>query len=474
MHKLFRGLIPRKRSESSPHESERQRIPQPFIKKRAPSGRGAMEQPNITSYGPAALTPRFWMLVVLTGIAAGLFGDLMMVILFNVQHIAFGYHSGTLQDATLRAARSRRVLVLAIAGFIGAIGWYLIRRYMKNEKTDFDDAVWSGGGELGFKRSLLTSSLAELVIGMGASIGREAAPKLMGGVSGSVLGKWAGLSPAQRSLLVACGGGAGFAAVYNVPLGAALFTAEVLCGSLALPIILPALVCSIISTATAWIYLPDRATYLNIPDYHTTASLVIWAVIVAPIIGILTAAYIRLIGWVSHHRTKGRQIFLSFPMAMLVLGLIGCFYPQLFGNGKDMAHSAFLGGGSLLFLFAMSALKPLVTSMTIYGGGSGGLFTPSLSIGAVLGGFLGGIWLLVWPGTPLGAFAMVGAVAMLSASMQAPLAALALVLELTHSGFQLIVPMMGASVIATIVAWHIDGYSIYSIRLPAADGAGGE
>ncbi|HUY07443.1 MAG TPA: chloride channel protein [Acidimicrobiales bacterium] len=474
MSEFFRGLFSNGGSASPAPESERQRIPQPLIKKRAPSGRGAMEQPNLTSYGPAALTPRFWLMIILTGIAAGLFGDLMMLILFSVQHIAFNYHSGSLQDAAIRLARSRRVLVLVIAGFIGAIGWYLIRRYMKNEKTDFDDAVWSGGGELGFRRSLLTSSLAELVIGMGASIGREAAPKLMGGASGSVLGKWAGLTPAQRSLLVACGGGAGFAAVYNVPLGAALFTAEVLCGSMALPIILPALVCSIISTATAWIYLPDRATYLNIPDYHTTTSLLIWSVLIGPVIGVVTAAYIRLLGWVSHHRTKGRQIFISFPMAMLVLGLVGCFYPQLFGNGKDMAHSAFIGGGSLVFLFAMASLKPLVTSMTIYAGGSGGLFTPSLSTGAVLGGFLGGIWLLIWPGTPLGAFAMVGAVAMLSASMLAPLAALALVLELTHSGFQLIVPMMGASVIATIVAWHIDGYSIYSIRLPAAGETGGD
>lgn len=474
MPEFFRGRFSGSRGDVSPKESERERIPQPFIKKRTASGRGAMEQPNLTSYGPAALTPTFWLLVVLTGIAAGLFGDFLMWILFNVQHLAFNYHTGSLQDAALRATRSRRVLVLAIGGLIGGTGWYLIRRYMKKEKTDFDDAVWSGGGELGFKRSLLTSSLAEVVIGMGASIGREAAPKLMGGASASVLGRWAGLTPAQRSLLVACGGGAGFAAVYNVPLGAALFTAEVLCGSLALPIILPALVCSIVSTATAWLYLPDRATYLNIPDYHTTTSLFIWAILVGPVIGVLTAAYIRLMGWVSHHRTKGAQMLFAFPMAMLVLGLVGLAYPQLFGNGKDMAHSAFLGGGSLLFLLAMSALKPLVTSMTIYAGGSGGLFTPSLSIGAVLGGFLGGLWLLIWPGTPLGAFAMVGAVAMLSASMQAPLAALALVLELTHSGFQLIVPMMGASVIATIVAWHIDGYSIYSIRLPAAGETGGE
>jgi H+/Cl- antiporter ClcA len=99
------------------------------------------------------------------------------------------------------------------------------------------------------------------------------------------------------------------------------------------------------------------------------------------------------------------------------------------------------------------------------GGGSGGLFTPTLSNGAVLGGFLGGAWSLLWHGTPIGAFAMVGAAAMLGASMQAPLTALALVLELTHSGFQIMVPMMVALVIATAITRHVDGYSIYSARL---------
>lgn len=433
-----------------------------------------MEQPNNTHEGEATLSLKFWLMVVLTGIASGLFGDFLMWILFGVQHIAFDYHTGSLQSAVERVSADRRVIVLSIAGIVGAIGWYLVRQYMKSEKTDFDDAIWHGDGQLGFRRSIATSVVAEVVIGMGASIGREAAPKLTGGASASVLANWARLSPAQRKLLVACGGGAGFAAVYNVPLGAALFTAEVLCGSIALPVILPALACSCIATATAWLYLPNHATYLHIPNYRTTASLLVWAVCVGPVIGVLSAAYIRIIGWVSHHQVRNKNIFVSFPIAMLILGLIGIAYPQLFGNGKDMAQSVFLGGGSLVFLFALSALKPMVTAMTIGAGGVGGLFTPSLSLGAVLGGFLGGSWTLLWGGTPLGAFAMVGAVATLSAAMQAPLASLLLVLELTHSGFQLIAPMMVATVIATLVTRHIDGYSIYSIRLPSTGEDTGE
>jgi CIC family chloride channel protein len=448
-------------------ESERLRMPQPVIKRRIASGRGAMEQPNATSDGDAALTPIFWVMVALTGVATGLFGDLLMWILFGVQHLAFDYHSGELQAAAERAPDLRRVLSLVIAGVIGGVAWFLVRRYMKGEKSEIDDAVWSGDGSLGLRRSFTTSVISEAVIGMGASLGREAAPKLMGGVSGSVLATWARLSPAQRRLLVACGGGAGLAAVYNVPLGGALFTAEILCGSLTLPTILPALACSWIATATAWLYLPAHATYLDIPAYQFTASLLVWALLAGPVIGLLSSAYIRLIGWVSHHRVNGSRILVTLPLAFLVLGLVGIKYPQLFGNGKDMAHSVFLGGGGLMFLFALLVLKPVVTALCLGAGGSGGIFTPTLSTGAVLGGFLGEAWSLAWPGSAVGAFAMVGAVAMIGASMQAPLTALVLVLELTHSGFQLMVPMMAATVTATVVARHLDGYSIYSARLQA-------
>jgi H+/Cl- antiporter ClcA len=93
--------------------------------------------------------------------------------------------------------------------------------------------------------------------------------------------------------------------------------------------------------------------------------------------------------------------------------------------------------------------------------------TPTLATGAVLGGLVGLAWSLAWPGSPVGAYAMTGAAAMIGASMQAPLTALALVLELTHSGFSLMVPMMAATVGATVVTRHIDGYSIYSARLLA-------
>ena len=444
---------------------ERQRIPAPFIKRRMASGRGAMEQPNVTHDGETPLTPVFWVAVVLTGIATGLFGDLLMAILGLAARAAFHYRSGSYQAAVAASTDVRRVGSLLVAGVIGAVGWYLLRRYLRREKAEIDEALWSGDGTLDVRRSVLSSVLSEIVVGLGASIGREAAPKLMGGVSGSVVSQWFKLSTAQRKLLVACGGGAGLAAVYNVPLGGAVFAAEILYGSFTLPIMLPALACSFIATMVAWLGLSNGPTYADIPSFHFSGSLMVWSIPAGFIIGILAVLYVRLIGWTSHHRASGSSVLWIMPLAFTVVGVLGIWYPQLFGNGKDMAHQALLGVGGAGLLFALFALKPLVTALTLGSGASGGLFTPFLSTGAMLGAFLGVVWSHLWPGTPVGAFALVGAAAMVGASMQAPLTGLVLLLELTHSGFNIVVPMMAATAIATFIVRQIDGYSIYSARL---------
>src|ERR1700684_2222007 len=451
----------------------RVRVPPPLISRRLPSGRGATEQPNVTGDGDAALTPRFWAMVGATGVAAGVFGDLMMLLLVPLQHLAFGYHSGSFEAAVERTGDVRRLVVLLAAGAFGGLAWYLLRRYTAGKKSELDDVVWTEGSKLSFRRSLGTSLISEVVIGMGASIGRENAPKLMGGACASVLADRARLSRAQRQLLMACGGGAGLAAVYNVPLGGALFTAEIMMGSVSMPVVLPALACSGIATVTGWLYLPDHATYLDVPDYRFSAPLMVWALLAGPLIGLVACGYIRLIGWITHHQLSGKAVLVGPLAAFGILALIAFRYPQLLGNGKDMAHDAFLGTGGLALLLALFALQLLVTALCLGSGASGGLFTPTLSTGAVLGGAAGIAWSLAWPGSPAGAYAVVAAAAMLGAAMQAPLTGLVLMLELTSGGFGIVVPMVAATVTATVVARKVDGYSIYTARLRARSGAGG-
>ena len=125
-------------------------------------------------------------------------------------------------------------------------------------------------------------------------------------------------------------------------------------GSVSVPVVLPALACSGIATATAWLYLPDRATYLDVPYYRFTVPLLVWALLAGPLIGLIASGYIRLIGWVTHHQASGRAALFAPVVAFGILGLIGFAYPQLFGNGKDMAHDAFLGTGGLAVLLPLA------------------------------------------------------------------------------------------------------------------------
>jgi chloride channel protein, CIC family len=314
-------------STTSEGESERLRVPQPLIKKRIASGRGAMEQPNVTGDGDARLTAPFWLAVVVTGVATGLLGDALMAILNQAEVFAYHYHGGNYAAAVAAVPALRRVVMLVVAGGFGAGAWYLIRKYLRHERSEIDDAVWSHDGELSFRRSALTSIVSEIVIGLGASIGREAAPKLMGGASGSVVAHWFALTPAQKRLLVACGGGAGLACVYNVPLGGAIFTAEVLLGSFAIPVVMPALLCSLVATATAYLTLSTRPTYANIPVFATTPSLMTWSVLAGLATGLLAVVYIRFIGWASYRRPKGPHVLWVMPLTFALVGLVGIWRP---------------------------------------------------------------------------------------------------------------------------------------------------
>ncbi|WP_265445676.1 chloride channel protein [Flexivirga meconopsidis] len=425
-----------------------------------------MSQPNVTGDGEAALTWQFWAAIVVTGVAAGLLGGLLMLLLRAVSWLAYG--ASDLPDfarAVQDASPWGRVWPLLLAGVIGGVGWYVLRRYTPGRRTDVDDILWTGHGRLSLTRSTGTSVLSEIVVGLGASLGREAAPKLMGAVAGNLLAERLHFTPAQVRLMVACGAGAGFACVYNVPLGAALFTAEVLVGAVNLPVVLPALACCAVSTATAWLILPNQAVYVGVPQVTTTVGLVVFALVIGPIVGGVAAAYVRLIGIVSHHAVRGRWLLVTPLLAFSVLALLGLKYPLLYGNGSDSAHLALLGGGSVSLFVALTILKPLVTVMCLGSGASGGLFTPVLATGAALGAVVGTLWNDAWGGTAITAYVLVTAAAMMGAGMQAPLAGVALMLELTHTGVAVLVPIIAATMIATAVSRWIDGYSIYSARL---------
>jgi CIC family chloride channel protein len=263
---------------------------------------------------------------------------------------------------------------------------------------------------------------------------------------------------------VASGAGAGFAAIYNVPLGGALFALEVLLGTVALPLVLPALATSVIATAVAWITLGTSPTY-RLPPYALHPTQMAWALLVGPVIGVVAVVWVRLVQRAGAMRPTGWGRFAAPLIVFTILGVVSIQYPQLLGNGKGVVQLAALGSLSLGLLCVLLVLKPLATLACLGAGSPGGLFTPSLTVGVLLAGVLGTVWNHIWPGATLGSYAIIGGGAFLAASMQGPLSGVVLVLELTRNFDSLMAPTLVAVIEATVIARRLGAPSIYSARL---------
>jgi H+/Cl- antiporter ClcA len=439
------------------------------IRKTLPGTDRATAQPNDPASATfAGFSPRFWVIVVLTGVLTGLAAGLLMLILRAVQHLCYGYSFGTFLDAVKKASFGRRMLVLLGAGLLTSGGLWALRKAPGGRAGRLEESIWFHSGRLSVFKTLAQGVLSITIVGMGASLGRENAPKQAGSAFASWLARHGGLSLAETRLLVACGTGAGMAAVYNVPLGGALFALEVLLGTLSLPLIPPALATSFIATAVSWLLLPAEPTY-GIATYPVTAPLMAWALWFGPVAGLASVAWVRLIIFAARHRPRNGRLELLGPFVVFAaLGLVALQFPQVLGNGKDIAALAFIGALGLPLMLALTFLKPLATAACLGCGAPGGLFTPSISFGAMLGGVLGGAWAWAWPGAQPGSYAMIGATAVLAGSMQAPIAAIVLMIELTRRINTIMVPILVAVAGAALVARAIDRRSAYSGRIDAA------
>jgi CIC family chloride channel protein len=422
-------------------------------------------QPNVTGRGiVAGYTLRFWTIVATIGVATGIAASALVGLLRLVEHVAYGYRKGPFLDGVQAAAGWRHVVALLIAALLVAGGTVVLGRLPTSGGTEVSEALWLRGGRLDPVPSLARGVLSIVTVALGVSLGREAAPQLAGASAASWLSEWAGLPVWQRRLLVASGAGAGFAAVYNVPLGGALFALEVLLGTVALPLVLPALATSVIATAVAWIFLGTGPTY-NLPHYALHPSQLAWAVVAGPILGVAAIAWVRIVQRAAALRPRRWGRLLAPLIVFGVLGVVSIQYPQLLGNGKGIVQLEALGSLSLGMLCVLFALKPLATAACLGAGSPGGLFTPTLTIGVLIAGVLGTLWSHLWPGAAVGSYALIGGAAFLAAAMQGPLSAVVLVLELTRNFDSLMAPTLVAVIEATVIARRLGAPSIYSARL---------
>ena len=405
--------------------------------------------------------------MVLTGIATGIGAAILTSILEVVQYISWGGSPTDVLEAAQHATPWRHIVVLLGAALVTGVGQKLLKRLSSGNGIDTTQAIWFQAGRMPTLLTLGSALLSVIIVGMGVSLGREGAPKQAGAVFANLVSDREGLPDEQRRLLVACGAGAGMGAAYGVPLGGALFALEVMRGKLALRYVLPALFTSLIAVGVSWLALPDAPTYV-IPSYAISASVMLWALFAGPIAGLASVGYVRMVTWADRHRPQGWQRYTLPVIIMTSLGVVSIWFPQILGNGKDVSELAFTGKVAPVLFLTLLLLKPAATLLCMRSGAPGGMFTPSLTAGAMLGGVLGHAWSYLWPGVPPGLFALLGAGAVLAATTQGPISAVVLMLELTGRDRSFILPLLLIVFTATIVSRSIEPRSIYDARLSDA------
>lgn len=395
---------------------------------------------------------------VLTGVGAGVGGMLLALLLHAIQHVAYGYSlahvvgTESFLAGVTGAEPLRRVAVLVVCGLVAGGGWWALYRFGA-PLVSIRRAVRAADPRMPFVSTTVHALLQIVTVALGSPLGREVAPREIGALLAGRLAHRAGLTPADCRLMVACGAGAGLAAVYNVPLGGAVFVLEVLLGTFELRALVVAVVTSAIAAAVAWIGLGNEHQY-TVPSFALSAPLVAWSIVCGPLFGLAAYAFVRLTTRARAEAPKGRPLPVLALVNFAIIGVLAMWFPQLLGNGKGPASLGFDGALTIGLAATLLVLKVLIEAGSLRAGAEGGLLTPGLANGALLGIVLGGLWGLVWPGASIGGCALVGATAFLAASMQMPITAVVLLLEFTRVDHDSLVPMLLA-VAGSLVAYRL-------------------
>lgn len=329
-------------------------------------------------------------------------------------------------------------------------------------------AISKRGGRIPVKVAFVKALASAITIGSGGSVGREGPIVQIGSALGSALARAVKLNESQVRLLVACGAAGGIAATFNAPIAGVFFAMELLLVSFAARTFAAVVLSSVTASVIARSILGDEA-FLTLPEFHVShvgeyglyAVLGLLAALVA--IGFTKALY-----WfedVADKIWKGPE-WLRPGVGGLLLGLLLLVIPQMYGVGYPVLENAVMGEYVIGFLVVLLLAKVVATSLTIAIGGSGGVFAPSLFLGAMLGAAFGQAlaWMLPDAGITPGAYALVGMAAVFAGASRAPITAVIILFELTGE-YTIILPLLLAVVVSTMLSSHLSKESIYTAKL---------
>ena len=407
---------------------------------------------------------RFAVATLLTGVIAGLVGLACIHLLHWIQALAWDMHSGTLLEAVSAASPARRVLNLVLGGILGAASWFFLFRRSR-AITSVSAAV--GGTPMPPLRATWHALTQVLIVGLGASVGREVAPREMAAAFSAAAADRLGLTPEDRRIIVACGAGAGLAAVYSIPISGAIYTLEILLVSRSRRAVAAAFCTSAIAVLISTGFTRPTPFY-SVPTLTPSLSLTVFAALVGPLLGATGWAFKQAVTRVGAARPRDWRLLATLPTASFLVGIIAVWVPSVLGNGQASAQTQFdavwATGAGLGLAALVLAAKTVTTFLTIRAGGWGGVLTPAVALGAGIGAVIGLPWAAAWPGSQVAAFAFIGAAAFLGASMNAPFTGLILVIEFTAQGPTILVPATLAVGGATAATAWLSRRSLSSAR----------
>ena len=361
-----------------------------------------------------------------------------------------------------------RLAVPALGGLIaGAILQFGTRLRGRVTTSDYMEAVVLGDGKISTRRTLVKSLSALFTIASGGSIGREGPLVQLSSVVASILGRLQNWSTPRLRLLVGCGAAAGIASAYNAPIAGAIFVAEIVLGSMAMEMLGPLIFSSVVATLTVRGFLGADPIY-KIPPFQLNRN---WEILPYLILG-LTAGliapwFIRLLrsteAWVGR---LAAPVYLKMCVGGLIVGAFAIWHPEVCGNGYSTVSGILRGEWLWQSLALILIFKILATTVTFGSGAVGGVFTPTLFIGACLGFLFGSGAQRVLTHLPVNpsAFALVGMGAFLAAATHAPIMAIVMIFEMTLD-YQIILPLMLACVVGYYTSVSIEKRSIYAEAL---------
>jgi CIC family chloride channel protein len=408
---------------------------------------------------------------LLVGIGAGLGAVFFRWLIASMQTLSYDV-LGNL----LGGIKPYHLLIIPALG--GAIYGPLIYRYAQEAKghgvPEVMEAVALRGGRIRPRVAVVKSLASAICIGTGGSIGREGPIAQIGSALGSTIGQWLNLSNDRIRSLVACGAAGGIAATFNAPIAGAIFSLEIILGQFQATYFGAVVISAVTANVVAQAFEGSVRAFV-IPEYVLVSPWeLLFYVLLGLIAAVLGAAFTRLL-----YATEDIFDKLPFPpeyfkpiLGGLILGVIGLIsfkidgFPRVFGVGYDSIGDALFGKLALQVTFGLFVLKFLATIVTLGAGGSGGIFAPSLFMGAMLGEAFGQIVHIVFPNitAPSGAYALVGMSVFFSSTAHAPMTAVLILFEMTGD-YLIILPLMLTTVIGTLVSRIISQESIYTLKL---------